>query len=78
MWISVGSTLMKRSLLIWQLAFPKGLGAAIGRPRVAAPSIPVIFDVQLLYMPNVSDFDEYKADDPRNLPIDRGISSPLK
>jgi hypothetical protein len=43
-WISVGSALMTRSLLIWQLAFPKGLGAAVGRPRVA-PSTPVIFDV---------------------------------
>jgi hypothetical protein len=56
-WISVGSALMMRSLLIWQLAFPKGLGAAAGRPRVA-PSIPVIFYVQLLYIPGVSDFDE--------------------
>jgi hypothetical protein len=31
----VGSALMTRSSLIWQLAFPKGLGAATGRPRVA-------------------------------------------
>ncbi len=77
MWISVGSTLMAKSLLIWQLAFPKGLGVVAGRPKVA-PSIPIIFDVQLLYIPNVSDFDEQKADDPKNLPIDRGISSPLK
>ncbi|CAN5950579.1 unnamed protein product [Sphagnum jensenii] len=46
------------SSLIWQLAFPKGLSAAVGRPRVAAPGTPVVFDVQLLYMPNVSDFDE--------------------
>jgi hypothetical protein len=57
MWISVGSALMMRSLLIWQLAFPKGLGATAGRPRVA-PSTPVIFDIQLLYIPGVSDFDE--------------------
>jgi hypothetical protein len=56
-WISVGFALMTRSLLIWQLAFPKGLGATAGRPRVA-PSTPVIFDVQLLYIPSVSDFDE--------------------
>jgi hypothetical protein len=28
MWISVGSALMTRSSLIWQLAFPKGRGAA--------------------------------------------------
>jgi len=53
MWISVSSALMTRSSLIWQLAFPKGLGAAAGRPRVA-PSTPVIFDVQLLYILNVS------------------------
>ncbi len=54
----VGSALMRRSSLIWQLAFPKGLDVAAGRLRVAAPSTPVIFDVQLLYMPNVLDFDE--------------------
>jgi hypothetical protein len=53
MWISVGSALMTRSLLIWQPAFPKGLGAAAERLRVA-PSTPIIFDVQLLYIPNVS------------------------
>jgi hypothetical protein len=35
----------------------KRLGAAVGRPRVA-PSTPVIFDVQLLYVPGVSDFDK--------------------
>jgi peptidylprolyl isomerase len=57
MWISVGCALMMRFLLVWQLAFPKGLSAAAGRPRVA-PSTPVIFDVQLLYIPGVSDFDE--------------------
>jgi peptidylprolyl isomerase len=48
---------MTRSLLIWQPTFPKGLGAAAGRPRVA-PSTPVLLDVQLLYIPGVSDFDE--------------------
>lgn len=48
----------KRRLFIpGELAFPKGLGAAPGRPRVGA-STPVIFDVQLLYIPGVSDFDE--------------------
>jgi len=57
MWISVGSPLMMRLLLIWQLAFPRGLRAAAGRPRVAH-STPVMFDVQLLYIPGVSDFDE--------------------
>jgi hypothetical protein len=53
MWISVGSALMMRSLLIWQLAFPKGLVVAVERLRVA-PSTPIIFDVQLLYIPNAS------------------------
>jgi peptidylprolyl isomerase len=57
MWIYVGSALMTRSLFIWQLAFPKGLSAAAGRPRVA-PSTPVLFNVQLLYIPNVSNFNE--------------------
>jgi peptidylprolyl isomerase len=36
------------------LAFPKGLSAAAGRPRVP-PSSPVIFDVQLLYIPGFDD-----------------------
>jgi len=57
MWIFVGSPLMMRLLLIWQLAFPRGLHAATGRPRVAR-STPVMFDVQLLYILGVSDFDE--------------------
>ncbi len=57
MWISIGSALMMRLLLIWQLAFPKGLRAAARIPRVA-PSTPVMFDVQLLYIPSVLDFDE--------------------
>ncbi len=52
MWISVGSASTMRLSLIWQLAFPKGLGAAAGRPRVA-PRTPVIFDVLLLYIPGV-------------------------
>jgi hypothetical protein len=57
MWIFVGSALMTISLLIWQLTFPKGLGVIARRPRVA-PGTPVIFDVQLFYIPNVLDFDE--------------------
>jgi len=57
MWISVSSALMMRLLLIWQLAFPKGLRAAAERPRVA-PSTPIIFDVQLLYIHGVSNFGE--------------------
>ncbi len=74
-WISVGCALMTRSLFIWQLAFPKGLGAAARRPRVA-PSTPVIFDVQLLYIPGVSDFDELKADDLKDLPITEESTHP--
>ncbi len=57
MWIYVGSALMMRLLLIWQLAFPKGLRATATRPKVT-PSTPVIFDVQLSYIPGVSDFGE--------------------
>jgi hypothetical protein len=57
MWIFVGSASMTRSSLIWQLAFPEGLGAAVRILKVA-PSTPIIFDVQLLYTPGVSNFDE--------------------
>lgn len=35
-----------------QLAFPKGLTSAPGRPRVAANS-PVVFDVSLEYIPGL-------------------------
>lgn len=35
-----------------QLAFPKGLNSAPGRPRVA-PNSPVIFDVSLEYIPGL-------------------------
>ncbi|KAG0579501.1 hypothetical protein KC19_4G103700 [Ceratodon purpureus] len=48
----------KRRLYIpGELAFPKGLGAAAGRPRVP-PSSPVIFDVSLVYIPGISDLDD--------------------
>lgn len=40
-----------------QLAFPKGLTSAPGRPRVAANS-PVIFDVSLEYIPGLEDEEE--------------------
>ncbi|KAJ7550758.1 hypothetical protein O6H91_07G116900 [Diphasiastrum complanatum] len=47
----------KRRLYIpGELAFPKGLGAAAGRPRVP-PSSPVIFDVSLEYVPGIDDFE---------------------
>ncbi|XP_078164775.1 FKBP-like peptidyl-prolyl cis-trans isomerase family protein isoform X2 [Carex rostrata] len=45
----------KRRLYIpGSLAFPKGLNSAPGRPRVA-PNSPVIFDVNLLYIPGLDD-----------------------
>lgn len=48
----------KRRLYIpGELAFPKGLGAAAGRPRVP-PSSPVIFDVSLVYIPGISALDD--------------------
>lgn len=39
------------------LAFPKGLTAAAGRPRVP-PSSPVVFDVSLEYVPGLDDEEE--------------------
>ncbi|XWS22176.1 hypothetical protein CRYUN_Cryun29cG0012200 [Craigia yunnanensis] len=48
----------KRRLYIpGQLAFPKGLTSAPGRPRVA-PSSPVVFDVSLEYIPGLEDEEE--------------------
>jgi len=44
------------AVCLWQLAYPKGLGAAAGRPRVP-PSSPVIFDVSLEYIPGLSEID---------------------
>ncbi|KAE9450453.1 hypothetical protein C3L33_17649, partial [Rhododendron williamsianum] len=41
----------------YQLAFPKGLTSAPGRPRVA-PSSPVIFDVSLEYIPGLEAEEE--------------------
>lgn len=40
-----------------QLAFPKGLTSAPGRPRVA-PNSPVIFDVSLEYIPGLEADEE--------------------
>lgn len=48
----------KRRLYIpGPLAFPKGLPAAAGRPRVL-PSSPVMFDVSLEYVPGLDDEEE--------------------
>lgn len=43
-----------------QLAFPKGLTSAPGRPRVP-PSSPVVFDVNLLYIPGLDDEWKHSA-----------------
>eukprot|EP00892_Ulva_mutabilis_P002414 jgi/Ulvmu1/12173/UM085_0037.1 len=48
---------VRRLYIPGELAFPKGLPAAAGRPRVP-PASPVIFDVQLLYIPGFGDEDE--------------------
>lgn len=47
---------VRRLYIPGNLAFPKGLPAAAGRPRVP-PSSPVVFDVKLLYIPGISDAD---------------------
>ncbi|KAG2580417.1 hypothetical protein PVAP13_6NG338500 [Panicum virgatum] len=45
---------LRRLYIPGQLAFPKGLTSAPGRPRVP-PSSPVVFDVNLLYIPGLDD-----------------------
>lgn len=45
---------IRRVYVPGNLAFPKGLKAAAGRPSVP-PSSPVVFDVQLLYIPGLED-----------------------
>lgn len=45
---------IRRLYIPGSLAFPNGLPAGPGRPRVP-PSSPVVFDVQLLYVPGVDD-----------------------
>ncbi|KAL4854514.1 Peptidyl-prolyl cis-trans isomerase FKBP16-3 [Chlorella vulgaris] len=51
---------VRRLYIPGDLAFPKGLPAAAGRPRVA-PASPVVFDVKLLRIPGVTDDDEDEA-----------------
>ena len=48
---------VRRLFVPGNLAFPKPLPAAAGRPRVPANS-PVIFDVQFLYQPGFEDLEE--------------------
>ncbi|CAM6093415.1 unnamed protein product [Calypogeia fissa] len=45
---------VRRLYIPGELAFPKGLNASAGRPRVP-PASPVIFDVNLLYIPGLED-----------------------
>mmetsp|Transcript_26986 Transcript_26986/g.59012 ORF Transcript_26986/g.59012 Transcript_26986/m.59012 type:complete len:217 (+) Transcript_26986:76-726(+) len=48
---------LRRLYIPGPLAFPKGLKAAAGRPSVP-PASPVVFDVQLLYIPGLEDDEE--------------------
>lgn len=48
---------LRRLYIPGPLAFPKGLPSAPGRPRVA-PNGPVIFDVNLLYVPGLETEEE--------------------
>ena len=43
---------IRRLYIPGELAFPKGLASAPGRPRIA-PYSPVVFDVKLLYIPGL-------------------------
>jgi peptidylprolyl isomerase len=45
---------LRRLYIPGELAFPKGLASAAGRPRVP-PKSPVVFDVQLLLIPGLED-----------------------
>ena len=47
---------VRRMYIPGEQAFPKGVAAAAGRPKVP-PSTPVIFDVALLYIPGFDDPD---------------------
>lgn len=47
---------IRRLYIPGPLAFPKGLPSAPGRPRIP-PGSPVVFDVQLVYIPGFEDED---------------------
>jgi peptidylprolyl isomerase len=47
---------VRRLYIPGSLGFPKGLPSGPGRPRVP-PLSPLIFDVKLLYIPGLQDFD---------------------
>lgn len=55
--LSMSTGGVRRLYIPGELAFPKGLPAAAGRPRVP-PSSPVVFDVALRYIPGITDEDE--------------------
>eukprot|EP00747_Dinoflagellata_sp_TGD_P187227 gnl/TRDRNA2_/TRDRNA2_44769_c0_seq1.p1 gnl/TRDRNA2_/TRDRNA2_44769_c0~~gnl/TRDRNA2_/TRDRNA2_44769_c0_seq1.p1 ORF type:complete len:303 (-),score=32.72 gnl/TRDRNA2_/TRDRNA2_44769_c0_seq1:74-982(-) len=55
--LSMKSGGVRRLYVPGDLAWPKGLPAAPGRPRVQ-PNTPVVVDVQLLYIPGLDDSDE--------------------
>lgn len=46
---------IRRLYIPGNLAFPKGLASAAGRPRVP-PATPVVFDVQLVFIPGCVSF----------------------
>ncbi|CAI5984771.1 unnamed protein product [Closterium sp. NIES-64] len=48
---------LRRLYIPGELAFPKGLASAPGRPRVL-PASPVIFDVKLAYVPGLEEDEE--------------------
>ncbi|CAI5509776.1 unnamed protein product [Closterium sp. Naga37s-1] len=48
---------LRRLYIPGELAFPKGLASAPGRPRVL-PNAPVIFDVKLAYVPGLEEDEE--------------------
>jgi peptidylprolyl isomerase len=43
---------IRRLYIPGELAFPKGLASAPGRPRIS-PFSPVVFDVKLIYIPGL-------------------------
>eukprot|EP01023_Acetabularia_acetabulum_P008599 TRINITY_DN1373_c0_g1_i6.p2 TRINITY_DN1373_c0_g1~~TRINITY_DN1373_c0_g1_i6.p2 ORF type:complete len:211 (+),score=42.76 TRINITY_DN1373_c0_g1_i6:40-672(+) len=48
---------LRRLYVPGNLSFPNGLKSGPGRPRIL-PNSPVVFDVQLLYVPGLDDEDE--------------------
>lgn len=53
---------IRRIYVPGNLAFPKGLASAPGRPKVP-PKSPVVFDVKLIYIPGLSDDLEVEGAD---------------